>query len=151
GSFGVDVAGRWEALFVQAGGGNGGGGVGQGGGHNHKDIYSTGGGALPGGLCGGGLYYYPRGYELRNPDTGFLFDRYDRKGVVANFTRDRFRLAGAYLYGKDRVETIPERKIHGWYVQTDLQAAGWLVPFARYDDVTTEDESGKDRTRKGTL
>ncbi len=150
-SFGVDVAGRWKSLFVQAGVVNGEDVEGQAAVKNHKDIYATGEVALPDGISGVGLYYYRGGYDLGDPDTGFLFDRYDRKGVVANFTRDRFRLAGAHLYGKDEVSNLPDRKLRGCFAQADVQAAGWLVPFARYDHVTAEDESGKDRTEKETL
>jgi hypothetical protein len=150
-SFGVDVAGRWKSLFVQAGVVNGEDVQGQAAVNNHKDIYATGEVALPDGISGVGLYYYRGGYDLGNPDTGFLFDRYDRKGVFANFTNDRFRLAGAYLYGKDEVSTLSDRKIRGYYAQADVQAASWIVPFARYDEVKTETEEETVRTRKGTV
>lgn len=151
GSFGVDLAGRWKSLFVQAGVVNGEDVEGQAAVNNHKDIYATGEVALPDGISGVGLYYYRGGYDLGDPETGFLFDRYDRKGVFVNFTRDRLRIAGAFLYGKDEVSTLSDQKIRGFYAQADVQAAGWLVPFARYDEVKTETDGEVDRTRKGTL
>lgn len=150
-SFGVDVAGRWKSLFVQAGVVNGEDVEGQAAVNNHKDVYATGEFALPDGISGVGLYYYRGGYDLGDATAGFLFDRYDRKGVVANFTRDRFRVSGAYLYGKDAVSTQPDRKVRGYFVQTDVQAVEWLVPFARYDEVKAETEGETVRTRKGTL
>ncbi len=150
-SFGVDVAGRWKSLFVQSGVVNGEDVEGQAAVKNHKDIYATGEFALPDGISGVGLYYYRGGYDLGDSTAGFLSDRYDRKGVVANFTKDRFRLAGAYLYGKDRVSTISDKKVRGFYGQVDVQATEWWVPFARYDEIKTEDDEGIDRTRKGTL
>lgn len=150
-SFGVDVAGRWKSFFVQTGIVNGEDVEGQAAVKNHKDIYATGEFALPDGISGVGLYYYRGGYDLGEAATGFLFDRYDRKGVVANWTRDRFRLGGAYLYGRDRVSTLSDRKIRGYYAQLDVQPADWLVPFARYDQVKTEDEEGAERIRKATI
>ena len=151
GSFGVDVGGRWKSLFVQAGVVNGEDVAGQAAVNNHKDIYATAEVALPDGISGVGLYYYRGGYDLGDPTAGFLFDRYDRKGVLANFTRDRFRLAGAYLFGKDKVSTLLDRKIRGFWAQADLQASGWLVPFARYDEIKTEADEETVRTRKGTI
>ena len=150
-SFGFDVAYRWKPLFVQTGVLNGEDVEGQAAVKNHKDLYASGEFALPDGLSGAGLYYYRGGYDLGDSSSGFLFDRYDRTGVFANFTRDKFRIAGAYLWGKDKIETLPDQKIHGWYAQADVHPAAWLVPFVRYDDVTTETADGKDRTRQGTV
>lgn len=150
-SFGVNLAGRWKALFVEAGIVNGVDAEGQAAVKNHKDLYATAEIALPDGVSGVGLSYYRGGYDLGSEDTGFLFDRYDRYGVFANFTRDTFRLAGAYLYGKDRITTLEDRKIRGYYAQADVHPAGWVVPFARYDDVKTDTPDGTDRTRKGSI
>jgi hypothetical protein len=150
-SFGVDAAGRYKSFFVQAGVVNGEDVEGQAAVKNHKDVYATGEVSLPDGISGVGLYYYNGGYDLGDPTAGFVFDRYDRKGVFGNFTRDRFRIAGAYLYGKDKVSMLADRKIRGYYAQADFQAAGWVVPFARYDEVRTETEGGIDRTQKGTV
>ena len=80
-----------------------------------------------------------------------LFDPYDRTSVFANYTRDRVRLAGAYAFGKDRVETLAERKIRGFYVQADVHPVDWGVPFARYDWVGTEQEGETERTWKVTV
>ena len=150
-SFGVDVGYRWKSLFVQAGVLNGEDVEGQAAVKNHKDIYATAEMALPDGLSGVGLYYYRGGYDLGDPDSGLLFDRYDRTGVFANFTRDRFRVAGAYLWGKDQIQTLSDQKIHGWYAQADVHPAEWLAPFVRYDDVKTETTDGTDRVRQGTV
>lgn len=150
-SYGVDVAGRWNALFVQAGVINGDNISGQAAVNNHKDVYATAELTLPGSVSGVGLYAYRGGYDLGDPTVTSLFDRYERYGVFANFTRDKFRIAGAYLVGTDRIQTQDDRKLHGFYVQGDVHPFDWLVSFARYDDVTTEGEQGDDRLRKGTL
>lgn len=150
GSFGVDVAGRWKSLFLQAGVVNGEDVEGQAAVMNHKDFYATGEFALPDGLSGVGVYYHRGGYDLGDPDVAVLFDRYEREGVFANFTRDRFRLAGAYLFGRDRVSTLNESKIRGYFVQADLMPAEWLVPFVRYEQARTE-EVETERGRKVTL
>ncbi len=150
-SFGVNVAGRWNAIFAEAGVVNGEDVEGQASVKNHKDLYATGEIALPDGLSGVGVSYYRGGYDLGDPSVNLLFDQYDRYGIFANFTRDTFRLAGAYMFGTDRIQTLSDQKIHGFYAQADLHPAGWGVPFARYDDVTTETTNGTDRTRKGTL
>ena len=119
--------------------------------NNHKDFYATGEFALPDGLSGVGLYYYRGAYTLGDPAVAVFFDRYDRMGVFANFTRDRFRLAGAYLYGVDHVSALPDRKIRGYYIQSDFGAADWVVPFLRWDDVTTTADDESNRTQKATI
>ena len=151
GSFGANVAGAWKRLFIEGGVVNGEDVVGQAAVRNHKDVYATGEVSLPDGLSGVGLYYYRGGYDLGDPAQGLFFDRYDRKGVFANFTRDGFRVAGAYLYGKDGIETFSDSKIRGYYVQTDVHPVAWLVPFVRYDEVKTETGDDTVRTRKGTI
>ncbi len=150
-SFGIDLAARWKSIFVQTGVVNGEDVEGQAAVNDHKDFFATGEFALPDGLSGVGLYYYRGGYSLGDPTVAAFADKYDRKGIFANFTRDRFRVAGAYLYGKDEVATMSDRKIHGWYAQTDFRATPWLVPFIRWDDVTTETDEGKERIQKGNI
>ncbi len=148
-SFGLDVGARWKALFVQAGIVNGEDVPGQAAVNNHKDFFATAEVALPDGLSGVGLYYYHGGYDLGDPSVApLIFDRYERTGIFANFTRDRFRLAGAYLYGKDHIETSSDKKLHGYYVQADVHPVEWVVPFVRYDDVKTEQDEETDRVRK---
>lgn len=150
-SYGVDLGGRWKSVFLQAGVVNGMDVPGQAQVKNHKDFFATGEIALPDGISGAGLYYYRGGYDLGDPSTQLLFDQYDRFGVFANFTRDPFRLAGAYLTGTDRVDTLSDRKIRGFFAQFDVQPAGWLVPFARYEEVRTEVDDDTSLTRKGTI
>jgi hypothetical protein len=150
-SFGVDVGYRWKALWVQTGVLNGEDVEGQAAVNNHKDVYASGEFILPDGISGAGLYYYTGGYDLGNPDSGFLFDRYDRIGVFANYTKSKYRVAGAYLWGRDQVESRPEQKIHGFYVQADVYPTGWLAPFARYDDADTETGPATDHIRQGTV
>jgi hypothetical protein len=151
-SFGADVGARFKSIFVQTGVVNGEDVPGQAAVNNHKDFFATGEFMLPDELSGAGLYYYKGGYDLGDPTVApLLFDRYDREGVFVNFTWDRFRIAGAYLYGKDRVETLSDRKIHGWYAQTDFHPTEWLAPFIRWDDVTTEAADQTDRTQKGNV
>ena len=106
--------------------------------------------ALPDGLSGFGLYYHRGGYDLTDSSAGFLFDRYDREGLFGNFTRDKFRIAGAYVRGKDHVETLPSKTIDGYFIQADLHPIDWLVPFVRFDDVKTRDYTEENRTQKAT-
>lgn len=149
---GVDLAVRWKALFLQSGVVNGADVAGLANVNNHKDFYATGEVAAPDGVSGLGLYYFRGGYDLGDPTVApQLFDRYDRTGVFANFTRDTFRVAGAYLYGKDHLGKLPDRKMHGYFAQVDVRPGEWLVPFARYDDTTSEDENGKNRVRQANL
>jgi hypothetical protein len=150
-SFGLDVAGRWKSLFVQAGVVNGEDVPGQASVGNHKDVYVSAEYSLPDGVSGVGILYYRGGYDIGDPDTGFLFDQYDRVGFVANYTKDRFRIAGAYLWGKDRVETLTDRDLRGWYAQADVHLVPFLVSFARYDDATVYAGDDPVRTQKGTV
>ncbi len=150
-SFGVNAAGAWKSFFFETGVVNGEDVEDQAAVKNHKDFYATGEWMLLDGVSGVGLYYYRGGYDLGDPAEGLLFDRYERKGVFANFTRDAFRLAGAYVYGNDRIETRSNRKIWGYYVQADYHPVGWLTPFARYEEVKTETDEEAGRTRRGTL
>jgi hypothetical protein len=119
---------------------------------HHKDFYATL-EAMPDGVSGAGLYYHHGGYDLGDPALPpQRNDSYQRQGVFANYTQSLFRVAGAYLYGKDSVATVtPERKIHGYYAQVNGYPTGWVAVFARYDDTTTQDETGKLRTRQGTV
>lgn len=150
-SFGLNVAGRLAQVYLEAGVVNGEDVAGQAAVKNHKDLYATAEYALPDGLSGLGVYLYRGGYDLGSEDTGLLFDRYDRTGLFANYTKSAFRLAGAYLWGKDRVNTLSDRKIHGYYAQADTYPGSVIAPFLRYDEVKTEDENDNDRIRKGTL
>jgi hypothetical protein len=150
-SFGVDVGARWKNLFVQGGVVNGEDVPGQAQVMNHKDFYATGEVALPDGISGAGVYYYRGGYDLGDPNVQVLFDQYDRFGVFANYTHGPVRLAGAYLTGTDRVNTLSDRKIRGFYAQVDVQPAGWLVPFGRYEEVRTEVEDETSLTKKATI
>lgn len=150
-SFGVDVAARLKRFFFQTGMVNGEDVEGQAAVANHKDVYTTAEVVLRDGLSGFGLYYHRGGYDLGDASAGFLFDRYDRQGLFGNFTRDKLRVGGAYVRGKDRIETLEDRKIGGYFVQFDVHPIDWLVPFVRYDGVKTTDETDEIRTRKGTL
>ncbi len=151
GSFGIDVAQRWSRLFVQTGVLNGEDVPGQATVNNHKDFFATAEFTAREQPTGIGLYYYRAGYDLGDPAASTLFDRYDRTSVFANYTRDKLRLAGAYAFGRDRVQTLAERKIRGFYVQADVLPCDWAAPFARYDWVKTELEEGSERTWKVTL
>ena len=150
-SYGVDVGGRWKSFFVQAGVVNGEEVPGQATVGNHKDAYISAEYALPDGVSGLGVLYYRGGYDIGDPDAGLLFDRYDRIGFVANYTKDKFRIAGAYLWGKDRVTTLVDQDLRGWYAQADVHAVPSMVPFARYDDATAYALDETVRTQKGTL
>jgi len=149
---GVDVGGRYKMLFAQAGVLSGDDVAGQASVGHHKDFYATL-EAMPDGVSGVGLYYHHGGYDLGDPATPpQQSDSYDREGVFANYTQSLFRIAGAYLFGKDRVATVtPERKIHGYYAQVNGYPAGWVALFVRYDDTKTQDETGQVRTRQGTV
>lgn len=150
-SYGVSVAFGGKSFFVEGGVLNGDDVPGQASVGNHKDAFVTAEVKAPDGVSGAGLYYFRGGYDLGADPTVFLFDRYDRQGVFANYTRDLFRIAGAYLYGVDQVETLPNRKIRGYYAQVDGHPGQWVAPFVRYDEVTTESENGTLRTIKGSL
>lgn len=150
-SFGIDVAQRWKRLFVQTGVLNGEDVPGQATVDSHKDFFAAAEFTATAQPTGIGVYYYRAGYDLGDPAVSTLFDRYDRTSVFANYTRDKFRLAGAYAFGKDRVQTLAERKIRGFYVQADVHPVDWAVPFARYDWVETELEEGSAQTWKVTL
>ncbi len=144
---GVDVGGRYKMFFVQAGVLNGQATVG-----HHKDFYATL-EATPDGVSGVGLYYHHGGYDLGDPAAPpQLNDSYHREGLFANYSQSLFRIAGAYLYGKDHVSTItPDRKISGWYAQVNGYPSGWVALWVRYDDTKTTDETGQLRTRQGTV
>jgi len=116
-SFGLDVGQRWRRVFVQAGVLNGEDVPGQAAVNDHKDFFASAELTADGQPTGVGVYYYRAGYDLGDPAVATLFDRYDRTSVFANYTRDKVRLAGAYAFGKDRVQTLAERKIRGFYVQ----------------------------------
>ena len=150
-SFGIDVAQRWKGLFVQTGVLNGEDVPGQAAVNDHKDFFASAEFTAPEQPTGVGLYYYRAGYDLGDPEAATLFDRYDRTSVFANFTHDKVRLAGAYAFGKDRVQTLAERKIRGFYVQLDAHPRDWGVPFARYDWVKTEVEGESERTWMVTI
>jgi hypothetical protein len=149
---GIDIGGRYQMFFLQAGVLNGDDVAGQASVGTHKDFYTTL-EATPDGVSGVGLYYHHGGYDLGDAASPpLLNDSYYRAGVFANYTQKLFRLTGAYLYGTDQVATItPQRKISGWYAQINGYPAGWLVLFARYDDTKTEDETGQILTRQGTV
>ena len=148
--FGANLAMGWKSFFIEAGVVNGPEVPGQAAVHRHKDLYASGEFALPDGLSGLGAYYHRGGYDIGDPAAA-TFDRYDRAAVFANFTRDEFRLAGAYLTGKDKLQSEANRKINGYYVQADLTRRGFIVPFVRYDIVKTDVESSVDRVRKATI
>jgi hypothetical protein len=142
-SFGIDVAQRYKALFLQAGVINGEDVPGQATVGNKKDFYATAqlnASQTPTGI---GFYYHYGRYSLGDPAAGALLpDHYDREAVFANFTRDRFRLAGAYLYGRDRIMGLADQTIQGYYVQGDGRPAVWLTPFARFDWVKSDQTGG---------
>ncbi|HLX09577.1 MAG TPA: hypothetical protein VKY89_17115 [Thermoanaerobaculia bacterium] len=149
---GVDVGGRYQMFFLQAGVLDGDDVAGQASVGKHKDFYGSL-EATPDGVSGVGLYYHHGGYDLGDPAMPpQLDDSYQREGVFANYSQSRFRVAGAYLFGKDQVATvIPDRKIRGYYLQVNGYPTGWVALFARYDDTTTQDETGQQRTRQGTV
>lgn len=151
GSFGIDVGQRWKRLFVQAGVLNGEDVPGQASVGDHKDVFATAEFTAVGQPTGIGLYYYRGGYDLGDPAVATRFDRYDRWAVFANYTRDKVRLAGAYVFGTDRVETLANRTLRGFYVQCDVHPVDIVAPFARYDWVKTEVEGGAEKTWKVTL
>lgn len=149
---GVDVGGRLGMLFTQLGILDGDDVAGQASVGNHKDFYAS----LevnPDGVSGIGLYYHHGGYNLGDPASPpQLDDSYYRAGVFANYAQPLFRVAGAYLYGTDNVATItPDRKIRGWYAQVNGYPSDWVTLFVRYDETTTQDETGQVRTRQGTV
>ena len=150
-SFGIDIAQRWKGLFVQTGVLNGEDVPGQASVNGHKDFFASAEVTASGQPTGVGLYYYRAGYDLGDPEVATLFDRYDRTGVFGNYTRDKLRLAGAYVFGKDRVQTLSERRIRGFYVQLDGHPGDWGAPFARYDWVKTEVADESERSWKVTV
>ena len=140
-------------FFAQAGVLNGDDVAGQASVGHHKDFYATL-EAMPDGVSGVGLYYHHGGYDLGDPAAApLLNDSYQREGVFANYTQSLFRIAGAYLFGKDQVDTVtPDRKIHGYYAQVNGYPTGWVALFVRYDDTTTQDETGGlTRNRQNTV
>ncbi|HXO18287.1 MAG TPA: hypothetical protein VOA87_00015 [Thermoanaerobaculia bacterium] len=149
GSAGVDVGGRWHSFFLQGGVVNGESQAGVAEVNNHKDVYATAEYALPDGVSGLGLYYHRGTYDLLVEDGEPLRpDTYDRSGLFANFTRDKVRVAGAYLTGTDRIAGLEDAKLRGFFVEADLHAAEDWVPFARYDETRLANEA---RTRKATV
>ena len=151
GSFGIDVAQRWKGLFVQAGVLNGEDVPGQVAVNDHNDVFASAELTASQQPTGVGLYYYRGGYDVVGAGTETLFDRYDRTGTFANFTRDKFRVAGAYVFGRDRLPNLAARKISGFFVQADAHPVAGLVPFARYDWFKTELEEGSEKTWRVTL
>lgn len=149
---GIDIGGRYQMLFAQAGVVDGDDVAGQASIGHHKDFYATL-EATPDGVSGLGLYYHHGGYDLGDPSTApQLADSYQREGVFANYTRPGFRVAGAYLYGTDSVASItPDRKIDGWFAQLNGYPSEWVALFVRYDDTRTRDETGQVHTRQGTV
>jgi hypothetical protein len=150
GSNGLTAAAGWKSLFFEGGVVNGEDIPGQVAVNRHKDTFASGELALPDGISGIGLYTFRGGYDIEDPSIA-AFDRYNRNALFANFTRDKFRVAGAYVTGKDTIANQPEGKIRGYYVQTDLQATGKVAPFARWESTRTDTGSEVDRQRKGTL
>ena len=118
---------------------------------NHKDVYVTAEFTVPDQVSGVGLYFYRGGYDIAVPLVGEEFDQYYRAGVFANFTQDKFRVAGAYLRGTDRLTTLTDRTITGYFVQADGYPSGWVAPFVRFDDVRTEIDAVSARVQKATL
>ncbi len=149
-SFGVTVAGGWKSLFFEGGVINGEDIPGQVAVNRHKDIYASGELAFPDGLSGIGLYTHRGGYDIEDPSVA-AFDRYNRSAVFANFTRNAFRLAGAYLTGKDTIEGRNRPKISGYYAQGDLNALGRIVPFVRYESARTDTGGDIERQRRGVV
>ncbi len=149
-SYGLSAAGGWKSLFAEAGVVNGDDIPGQVAVNRHKDTYASAEWSLPDGISGIGLYTYRGGYDITDPSVD-AFDRYNRNAVFANFTRDKFRIAGAYVVGKDTIENQPQGKIRGYYVQGDLRPSGKLVPFARWEATRTDTGSEVDNQKKGTL
>jgi len=149
---GIDIGGRYQMFFAQAGVLNGEDVAGVASVGHHKDFYATL-EVMPDGVSGVGLYYHHGGYDLGDPAMPpQLNDSYHREGVFANYTQSLFRIAGAYLYGTDHVATVtPNRKIHGWYAQVNGYPSAWVAVFVRYDDTKTQDETGQLRTRQGTV
>lgn len=150
-SFGLDVGQRWKRLFIQAGVLNGEDLPGQAAVNSHKDVFASAEVTAADQPTGVGLYYYRGGYDLGELAAPTLFDRYDRTGIFGNYTLNRVRLAGAYVFGKDRVQTLAERKLRGFYAQLDGHPRDWTAPFARYDRVEIDQAEAPLRTWKITL
>lgn len=150
GSNGLTLAAGWKSLFFEGGVVNGEDIPGQVSVNRHKDTFASAELALPDGISGIGLYTFRGGYDIEDPAIA-AFDRYNRNALFANFTRDKFRVAGAYVTGKDKIANQPDGTIRGYYVQADLQATGKVVPFARWESTRTDTGSEVDRQRKGTL
>lgn len=148
-SYGVTAAGGWKSLFFEAGVINGDDVPGQATVNRHKDTFVSAEYALPDGLSGVGVYYHRGGYDLGD-SAALTFDRYDRTALFANFTRDKFRFAGAYLTGKDSIAISPRPKISGYYVQADLHPVTRITPFVRYEYSKTDTGSDSTRQRKAT-
>jgi hypothetical protein len=152
-SYGLDAGGEWGRMFVQGGVVNGDDVpavalVG-----SHKDLFATAQTHLSGQPTGAGVYYFRGGYDLVTGTSGeSAFDRYDREAVFANVTTYRFRVAGAYLFGRDNIEGDPQQPtISGFYIQADLTPSRPLTPFARFDQVETEEVAGAGTVRQVTL
>ncbi len=151
GSFGVTAAGGWKSLFFETGVVNGEDIPGQVSVNRHKDFFASGEFALPDGVTGIGLYTHRGGYDITDPSVG-AFDRYNRSALFANFTRSAYRVAGAYVTGKDSIASLSDQKIRGWYVQGDLNSIRKIAPFVRYEATRTNDgASDVERQRKGTI
>lgn len=120
--------------------------------NRHKDVFASGEVMLPDGVSGIGLYTHRGGYDIEDPSVAG-FDRYNRSGIFANFTRDAFRLAGAYLTGRDTIEGQADRpKITGYYAQADLNKLKNVVPFIRYESARTDSGGGEvERQRRGVI
>lgn len=149
GSYGVTAAGGWKSLFFETGVINGDDVPGQATVNHHKDIFASAEYALPDGISGVGAYYHRGGYDIGDA-APLTFDRYDRTALFANFTRDKYRVAGAYLTGKDSFGISPRPKISGYFVQADLHALTRITPFVRYESSKTDIGSDSARQRKAT-
>lgn len=150
-SYGLDVGGRWRAIFAQAGIVNGEDVADQASVGPHKDVFVTLEANLPDAPTGVGLYWYRGGYDLADSVVSSRFDRYDRAAVFANVTGRWCRLAGAFLTGTDRVSAVADRTLKSYYLQADVAVVPWATPFARYDRATASFSPGEDKIEQITL
>lgn len=148
-SYGVDAAQRWKALYLQAGILNGEDVPDQVAVNHHKDVFASAQLNVADSPTGVGVYYFHGGYDLAADSTD---DRYNRAAVFANFTKAKYRLAGAYLRGTDDIGPSDQHpKITGGYVQADVTSSEHFVPFARFDYVETEHVDEASIVRQGSV
>ncbi|HET9951786.1 MAG TPA: hypothetical protein VFS09_08340 [Candidatus Eisenbacteria bacterium] len=152
-SYGVDAAQRYKALYVQAGVLTGEDVPDQVAVNNHKDVFASAQLNMADSPTGVGVYYFHGGYDLAPDSTGMIEpDRYDRAALFANVTREKYRIAGAYLRGTDDLGPSDQHpKISGGYVQADVTRSEHFVPFARFDYVETEHVDEASIVRQGTI